>query len=192
MGTDGANSRLYVYVTTLIFKDSLNLALAQFLTIVLIVFLVGGLFFFLLMFEKLKKPDQECTHSPEQFSCVRYVSNYDGDTVKLDIPGVHPLFGSKISIRLLGIDTAELRNSGECEKKIGLIARDYVAERMTNAERIDLINISRGKYFRVVADVILDGQSLSETLMLKGYAIKYDGKSKNDQNWCELLESDFE
>ena len=38
-----------------------------------------------------------------------YVQNYDGDTVTFNLPGLHPIIGEKISIRVNGIDTPEIR-----------------------------------------------------------------------------------
>jgi len=37
-----------------------------------------------------------------------------------------------------------------------------VADILKDAERIDLKNMERGKYFRIAADVIVDGESLVE------------------------------
>ena len=37
------------------------------------------------------------------------VDVYDGDTFKIDLPSMHPLFGDDISIRLFGVDTPEMR-----------------------------------------------------------------------------------
>ena len=37
------------------------------------------------------------------------VSVYDGDTFKVDLKGIHPLFGDDVSIRLHGVDTPEIR-----------------------------------------------------------------------------------
>ena len=44
--------------------------------------------------------------------------------------------------------------------------------------------MERGKYFRVVADVIVDGENLGNMLIEAGVAIKYIGKKKTYQ-WCE-------
>ena len=38
-----------------------------------------------------------------------YVQNYDGDTVTFNLPGLHPIIGEKINIRVNGIDTPEIR-----------------------------------------------------------------------------------
>ena len=44
-----------------------------------------------------------------------YLRNYDSDTIPFDLPGLHPIIGEKISIRVNGIDTPEMR--GKCEKE---------------------------------------------------------------------------
>ena len=36
---------------------------------------------------------------------VEFISCYDGDTCRFNIPGVHPIIGKNISVRLDGIDT---------------------------------------------------------------------------------------
>ena len=41
-----------------------------------------------------------------------------------------------------------------------------------------LKNMEREKYFRVVADVIVDGENLADVLIEAGIALKYDGGKK--------------
>ena len=82
-----------------------------------------------------------------------YVSNYDGDTIKFDLPGLHPIIGKKINIRVNGIDTPEIRGKCEQEKYSAEQAREMVADILKDAEKIDLKNMERGRYFRIAADV---------------------------------------
>jgi endonuclease YncB( thermonuclease family) len=44
--------------------------------------------------------------------------------------------------------------------------------------------MKRGKYFRIVAFVYIDGKSLGDELLKHGLAIKYEGKKKV-KDWCE-------
>ena len=44
--------------------------------------------------------------------------------------------------------------------------------------------MKRGKYFRIVADVIVDGENLGDMLIEAGIAKEYIGKKKTYQ-WCE-------
>ena len=47
-----------------------------------------------------------------------------------------------------------------------------VTDILKDAERIDLKNMGRGKYFRIVADVYVDGGNLAETLIDSGMAVR--------------------
>ena len=59
-----------------------------------------------------------------------------------------------------------------------------VEEFLKDAERIDLKNMERGKYFRIVANVYANGENLAEALVDAGMAVRYDGGKKNAR-WCE-------
>jgi len=113
-----------------------------------------------------------------------YVSNYDGDTIKFDLPGLHPIIGNKINIRLNGIDTPEIRGKCEQETYSAEQAKEMVADILKDAETIDLKNMERGKYFRIAADVFADGENLADILIDAGMAIRYEG-GKKTHNWCE-------
>jgi len=113
-----------------------------------------------------------------------YVRNYDGDTITFNLPGLHPIIGEKISIRVNGIDTPEIRGKCEKEKYDAQQAKEMIADILKDAEQIDLKNIERGKYFRIVADVFVDGESLADILIETGLAVPYDGGTKG-KDWCE-------
>jgi endonuclease YncB( thermonuclease family) len=74
------------------------------------------------------------------FSTVTYHRCYNGDTCTFTIPGVHPLFGEKISVRLAGIDASEIEGKCEQEKALAKKTRDLVRGILPTARRIDLIN----------------------------------------------------
>lgn len=125
-----------------------------------------------------------CEHTPDTFKCVEYLSNYDGDTITFNIPHTHPLFGTKISVRVRGLDTPELRGRPTCEKDLAKVAKERVQTLLSKAKRIDLTEIGRDKYFRVLANVVVDGQSLSTILLEQNLAYQYDGGTKRKVNWC--------
>ena len=127
-----------------------------------------------------------CQHNSERFNCVKYLKNYDGDTITFNIPNVHPLLGKKVSIRVAGIDTAEVRTKNQCEKTAGRIARKLVTNLLKNAKRIDLTDVSRGKYFRIVANVSIDGRDLKSILLKQNLAYSYDGGKKQKPDWCRI------
>jgi endonuclease YncB( thermonuclease family) len=115
---------------------------------------------------------------------VKYLKNYDADTITVEIPGVHPLFGEKIGVRVNGIDTAEMKGKLPCEKDAARTAQRLVANLLKNAKRIDLKNVARDKYFRVLADVEVDGKLISEFLLKNNLAYEYHGSTKQKIDWC--------
>ena len=132
--------------------------------------------------------NEQCANTSSSFSCVKYVDNYDADTIKVDLHDVHPFFGKKLSVRLYGIDTPELRTKNKCEKELSIFAKEYTRKALLIAKRIDLKNISKGKYFRLVADVMVDGRSLTENLLNEGFGYEYFGKTKEKPDWCKALD----
>jgi endonuclease YncB( thermonuclease family) len=125
-----------------------------------------------------------CQHDSKHFRCVKYVRNYDGDTVTFDIPGVHPLLGQNISVRIAHLDTPEIKGRLPCEKEAARTAKRLIENLLKRARRIDLENIQRDKYFRVLADVIVDGRSIKDILMKNNLAYRYEGATKEKINWC--------
>ena len=113
--------------------------------------------------------------STSNFSGVEYVRNYDGDTMTVNIPGVHPLFENEIGIRVRGIDTLEIREKYPFEKQKVKETKTLIEGILNHANEITLHDIEREKYFRIVASVIVDGQNLSDLLLAKKLAVPYDG-----------------
>ena len=112
--------------------------------------------------------------------CVKTVDRvHDGDTFIVGIDDVHPIIGKEISIRINGIDTPEITDKRPHIKKLAIKARDYAANLLHNAQKIELVNIQRDKYFRLLADVYVDGVNLGEELIQAGLAHTYDGHTKS-------------
>jgi micrococcal nuclease len=128
-----------------------------------------------------------CSHSADTFRCLQYVRNYDGDTVTFQIPDVHPLLGSMISVRLLGVDTPEMTGLKACERQLAIIAKDFVTAELGVSQSIELRDAQRDKYFRILGRVRYDGSDLSNELIAHHLALPYDGGSKEGHQWCELL-----
>lgn len=140
----------------------------------------------------IAKENKSCTNDHQTFRCVEYLKVYDADSITVRIKNIHPLFGGGqkgIAIRVLGVDTPEIRGKTLCEKLKAKEARDYVRSLLKKAKRIDVENVSRGKYFRVVGNVIIDGKSLTSKLLAKGYAYPYYGRTKKKVDWCKPLRS---
>jgi micrococcal nuclease len=114
------------------------------------------------------------------------LSIYDGDTYTVNIENWQPVIGERIKIRVVGIDTPERRSrwdteaEREREKEMASQARIFAVEQLRNAERIELRKIERGSFFRLVAEVYVDGESLGDKLMAGGLAIPYE----EGRSWC--------
>lgn len=106
------------------------------------------------------------------------LGNYDGDTFKVNIENVHPLLGSAISIRIMGIDCPELKSNHPRLKELAIRAKEFTKQALEEADEITLVNVKRGKYFRIVAEVWIDGVNLGELLLQEGLAKPYDGGKK--------------
>jgi micrococcal nuclease len=113
-----------------------------------------------------------------------YLKNYDGDTIRFNLPAYPPIAGKDIRVRVNGIDTPEIKGKCKKEKYEAQQARDMVADILKGAEKINLKNMKRGKYFRIAADVIVDGENLADVLIEAGMAIKYNG-GKKTHKWCD-------
>ena len=113
----------------------------------------------------------------------KVISVYDGDTFRVNIDSLPPIVGKNIPIRVNGVDTPEIRGKCQYEKDLALEARDFVRGKLANAKEIKLTNLQRGKYFRVVANVVVDGVSLENELLDNDLAYEYSGGKK--LNWCK-------
>jgi len=110
------------------------------------------------------------------------LSVYDGDTFRVDIAGWPPLVGKNIPVRVRGLDTPEIRGKCQAEKDLAIQARDYVRQVLASGT-VTLAHLDRGKYFRIVATVLVDGTNLTELVIQKDLGRRYDGGKK--QGWCE-------
>ncbi|MBF0252037.1 MAG: thermonuclease family protein [Alphaproteobacteria bacterium] len=123
---------------------------------------------------------QEETYGAATVTAVRSV--YDGDTFRVNVAGWPALIGSNMPVRIAGIDAPEIK--GKCPSEIALAikARDAAARLLGEGRLIELVNIRRGKYFRIVADVRIDGVDLGEVLVSLGLARPY--RSGQRHRWC--------
>lgn len=112
---------------------------------------------------------------------ARLVSVHDGDTIKVDVQ-VWPGQTNRVSVRLDGVDTPELRGKCPQERVQAIKARDYVIA-MTKDKSLAIQAVTLGKYAgRVVARVLVDGQDLTDMLIAAGLGRPYDGGKR--QGWC--------
>jgi len=120
-------------------------------------------------------------------SSGRVIKVYDGDTIT--IATKLPLIKNennkiwRFSVRLSGIDCPEIRTKDENEKKIAIIARDKLSDKILN-QIVQLKNVKLDKYGRLLADVLYNGENLSKWLLNQYLAIEYNGGTKKKiNNW---------
>ena len=114
-------------------------------------------------------------------SVSRIIKVIDGDTFRVDINELPDIIGKNIRIRILGIDTPEINGKCAFEKELAIKARDFVQILLDNADSVILKNLDRGNFFRLLAEVIVDGKNLGELLIAKDLAVRYQGKKSS---WC--------
>ena len=127
---------------------------------------------------------------PDQisFSNVELIQCYDGDTCRFNISGVHSLIGKDIRVRINDVEAPEIKRAKcEAEKEAALQSRDFLQNELMNASRIDLINVERGKFFRLIAHIIYDGKNAAQELLKAGHVKPYNGSHKPD--WCTNLKN---
>lgn len=115
---------------------------------------------------------------------LEVTSIYDGDTFRANIKDYPDLIGYRIGIRVNGIDTPEMKGKCQKEKELARKAKQFTVAKLRSAKKIELRNMKRGKYFRIVADVYVDGKNLTDSLIKTGLGVPYDGGTKI-KDWCE-------
>ena len=103
---------------------------------------------------------------------------YDGDTITVasKLPfNDSPLY--RLSVRLNGIDTPEIKGRDDDEKTSAKFVRDELSNLLLH-KKVLLKNIETEKYGRVLCDVYLDDLHVNDWLISRRYAVKYDGKTK--------------
>jgi len=96
---------------------------------------------------------------------------YDGDTISADIDLGFGIELKNQSIRLVGINTPEVRGT---ERELGLKSRDALRSRIANKwVWIKTIQDKKGKYGRWLGEIWLADECINTWLLKEGLASKY-------------------
>jgi len=118
-------------------------------------------------------------YGPYEFSVT---SVYDGDTIKGTV-ALWPGLVQKISVRVRGIDTPELRTKNVCEKHLAQKSRQLLVD-FIGDKPVVISGVSLGKYAgRVLADVSVNGEDVAGYMISVGAARRYDGGKRS--GWCQ-------
>ena len=96
-------------------------------------------------------------------------SVYDGDTVTADIDLGFEVWLKGQKLRLLNIDTPEVRGK---EKAEGIVSRDALRSRILGKE-VKIKSDRKGKYGRWLVEIFLDDENINNWLLAEGLAKPY-------------------
>jgi hypothetical protein len=89
----------------------------------------------------------------------------DGKTFVVNLPGVHPLLGENVPVRVRGLHALELPPPRDEDLPSAITQWNQLRKLIENAQKIELRRLERGKdRFYLLADVYLDGEFLSQNL----------------------------
>jgi micrococcal nuclease len=126
----------------------------------------------------------------------KVIKVYDCDTITIatKFPYLSTLDESNIMyrfhIRLLGIDTPEMKTKNEDEKTLSHLAQKTLSELILN-KKVTLKNTSLDKYGRILGNVYMEnGIELSKWAIENRFAVPYDGGTKKSpQSWSEYYKT---
>ena len=108
----------------------------------------------------------------------------DGDTVDVRLDLGFNVW-HKCRVRMVGINAPESRTRDLEEKRYGLAAKEFVKEFVRDKGGSNIVLRTRkydakGKFGRILGDIIVDNVSMSETMIKEHHAVPYYGQSKKE------------
>jgi micrococcal nuclease len=101
----------------------------------------------------------------------------DGDTIDVNIDLGFDIW-HKGRIRMAGIDTPESRTRNKEEKVLGLAAKARLKELLKTKKLTIQCTKEKGKFGRILADVLANDVNINKQLMDEGHARPYQGGKK--------------
>ncbi len=119
--------------------------------------------------------------SPYSYRVKSIVKIIDGDTFDciMDL-GFDVLLEARV--RMMGIDTPESRTRDLEEKKFGLLAKEWLIEKLDGEELIVTTEVDneKGKFGRILGTVWAEGININEQMIEEHMAVRYHGQAKSD------------
>lgn len=109
----------------------------------------------------------------------------DGDTVAFQANWLPEPLKKELSLRVFGVDTPEKGHRAQCpqEDARGKAATEFTKQAIAASQQRQIYLMSWDKYGgRVLGDIVLDGKSLRNMLIERGFAREYYGEAKT--SWC--------
>jgi len=108
----------------------------------------------------------------------------DGDTIRADVT-IWPAIIVDASIRVVGVDTPELRASTACERDLAVKAKAFTDTWIQTNQPLMIGAVKPDKYSGRYDDAVVtgkDGTSLTTALIQAGIGRPYSGGAR--QGWC--------
>ena len=129
------------------------------------------------------KPLSQSSDTPETqaFENVSVASVYDGDTFKINLNCSVAVYCEKVPVRVLGVDTPEIKGKTAKEKRLAQKAKAFTKNFLAQRP-VSLTDCGRDKYFRLLCNVTNgQGQNLAQELIKRDLGYEYWGGKKSDQ-----------
>lgn len=121
--------------------------------------------------------------APSSILVAHFMGCYDGDNCRFITQECDCVFDNRMTVRLRGIDTPEIKGKCAWEKAAAKKARDRLRGILKSAMVIVMTDVALDKYRRVLAHVIADGVDVSAVLITEGLGREYYGRTKR-KGWC--------
>ena len=119
--------------------------------------------------------------SPYSYRVKSIKKIIDGDTFDciMDL-GFEVLLEARV--RMMGLDTPESRTRDLEEKKFGLLAKEYLTEKLDTEDIIVTTEVDneKGKFGRILGWVRCNGVNINNQMIDEHMAVAYHGQSKDD------------
>lgn len=129
------------------------------------------------------KPLSQSSDTPETqaFENVSVASVYDGDTFKINLNCSVAVYCEKVPVRVLGVDTPEIKGKTAKEKRLAQKAKAFTKNFLAQSP-VSLSDCGRDKYFRLLCNVTNgQGQNLAQELIKRDLGYEYWGGKKSDK-----------
>ena len=118
----------------------------------------------------------------------KVIKVYDGDTITIACKLLNfidsPIY--RLPVRLRGIDSPEMKTKSPVEKELAQKAQKALSD-LILGKIVYLTDIGMDKYGRILSNVYLDNINLSQWMLEHGYAVQYNGGTKNiPDEWKQI------
>lgn len=119
--------------------------------------------------------------SMSSFFDVPVIRIVDGDSIVVDLGEDLPELFRVMPVRLVGVDSAELKAKRLCERKAALKAKQEL-QNILGDGNVDLYFCTFEKYGRLLCEIRVDDILVSEHMLSSGFAQPYRGGKRAKWN----------